>query len=71
MEDSTTAALPVPLTPSPEPNCLSGTPAAYQADMASPSQYPGHLKEDLHAMLQALPMRLDIEAWTSRLLSSV
>lgn len=30
--------------------------------MAGPSQYPSRLKEDLRAMLQALPTRSDIEA---------
>lgn len=61
MEVSFTPALSVPLTPSPEPDQISGTPAIFHTDMAGPSQCPGHLEDDLRAMLQALNTKSDIE----------
>lgn len=62
MEGSDIATPPVFHSPSPEPDHLSGTPAAFLTDMAGPSQYSGRLEEDLRTMLQALPTRSDIEA---------
>lgn len=53
--------------PSPEPFNLMETPAVTQPDMAGPSQSQTKLDADFRAMLQALPMRSDIEALILRI----
>lgn len=66
MEPNSAASRTATLAHLSEPDHLTGTPAAFQSDMADHTQSWNQLDANLRTLLRALPTRADIEALPTR-----